>query len=213
MSLNNRAWAILQAENVEKHGHFVLSGERHSDTYFSCKPKNMRSQSISDLCAMMAAQHLIDNIEVVVGPAEGGVILAEHTARHLSVMLSRPVPHVVALKDGSGGFRFNPEDEQLIRGRRVLIVEDVLTSGASVKKVVFLVYASDGEVVAVSALVNRGRVQVEDVGVRVLNVLVERPANNWTEAECQASHLCHAGVLINTDFGHGAAYLAKKYPT
>ena len=209
---NPDALRILKdAKAILDQDHFVLTSGRHSDTYVNCKARNIPTKDLSRLCAMLAAAHLSHKIDVVVGPAEGGVLIAEFTSNHLMNMAARTsVPSVTAQKDGHGGFVFTRDDDKSIVGRRILVVEDVLTSGGSVKKVVTLVSDCGGQIVSVGALVNRGEVNAIDVGSPHLYSLVELFIPSWTEEECQASQMCHRGVPINTTIGHGAKYLASR---
>lgn len=108
----------------------------------------------------------------------------------------------------TGKFVIKRGYDRLITGKKVLIVEDVLTTGGSVKKVVEAVRAIGGEVVAVAALCNRGGVTAEAIGgVPELFSLINLNLEMFEEAECP---LCAQGVAINTNVGKGKEYLAKK---
>ena len=91
---------------------------------------------------------------------------------------------------------------------RVLVVEDILTTGGSVKKVIEATRAIGGEVVGLGVLCNRGGITSHDVGdVPKLFALVNVTLESWTEAECP---LCAKGIPINTDVGKGRDFLARK---
>lgn len=97
-----------------------------------------------------------------------------------------------------------------VEGKRVLVMEDVLTTGASAARTVRTVVSAGGIVVGVGALANGGKVTASDLGVDRLEALIEVERQMFTEAECADHGLCFHGVPINTKFGHGAAFLARK---
>jgi orotate phosphoribosyltransferase len=144
---------------------------------------------------------MYDGVDVVIAPAIGGVILASHTALHLKVLSA------YAEKDGDDGFVIKRGYDTAIDGKRVLIVEDILNTGGSVKKVVDAVRRHSGTVVGVGALCNRGGVTTEDLKVPKLKSLVNMPLEVYDESECP---LCVSEVPINTKLGKGREYLARK---
>ncbi|MDP3957449.1 MAG: hypothetical protein Q8Q10_03040 [bacterium] len=95
-------------------------------------------------------------------------------------------------------------------GRRVLVAEDTLTTGGSAARTVRAVISVGGIVVGVGVLANGGKVTAASIGVDRLEALMEVDRQMFTEAECADHGLCAQGVPINTDFGHGAAFLARK---
>lgn len=97
---------------------------------------------------------------------------------------------------------------RLVPGKRVLVVEDVLTTGGSVKKVIEATRAIGGIVVGLGVLCNRGGITPQDVAdVPRLFALVNVKLDAWDEADCP---LCAKGVPINTDVGKGGEFLARK---
>ena len=106
------------------------------------------------------------------------------------------------------GFVIKRGYDKLIKGKRVLVVEDILTTGGSVKKVIEATRAIGGEVVGLGVLCNRGGIMPQDVGnVPKLFSLVNIKLDAWSEADCP---LCAKGVPINTDVGKGREFLARK---
>ncbi|MDO8667915.1 MAG: phosphoribosyltransferase family protein [bacterium] len=98
--------------------------------------------------------------------------------------------------------------DKLVAGRKILVVEDVLTTGQSAKMVVEAVRALGGNVVGLAALCNRGGITAEQVGnppkfVSLVNVKLDA----FDEIGCP---LCAAGVPINTEVGKGKAFLARQ---
>ena len=97
-----------------------------------------------------------------------------------------------------------------IAGRRVLVVEDVLTTGKSTLETVMAIKREDGIVVGLGVLANGGNVTPEACGVKRLESLVSVVRQIFTEEECADHGFCSSGVPINTDFGHGKAFLERK---
>ncbi|MEI6499047.1 MAG: phosphoribosyltransferase family protein [bacterium] len=137
-----------------------------------------------------------------------------HTIR-ICLMRDHGYMSTVDLKPGqviyrdTGKFVFKRGYGDLVAGgKKVLVVEDVLTTGSSVKKVVEAVRAIGGEVVGVAALCNRGAVTAKDIGdVPELFSLMNISMESWDASECP---LCAAGVPINTTVGKGQAFLDRQ---
>jgi orotate phosphoribosyltransferase len=106
-----------------------------------------------------------------------------------------------------GDFEFARGFDALIRGKRVLVVEDILTSGDSAKKVIKAIIATDGQVVGLGALCNRGAVTPEVLGIPQLEALLNINPESWTRDECP---LCKRGVPIDTHAGKGREFLESK---
>ncbi len=149
MSLNvikefEEAKAILK-------GHFILSSGLHSDTYMQCARALMDPARAERLCKELAnrikAKIDINKIDMVVSPAMGGVIVGFETAKHLgkpSIFCER-VEGKFQLRRG---FELN-------KGDKVLVIEDVVTTGKSSKETFDLITAYGAEVIAEGALINR----------------------------------------------------------
>ena len=130
----------------------------------------------SRLCGELARRFADDEIQCVVGPVTGGIILAFETARHLGCRA------VYAERgDGGRGFVFR-RGFQLKPGERVLVVEDIVTTGGSVLQVVETVRAAGGEVVGVGLLVDRSGGKV-DYGVPRVEPLLELNIESYTSDE------------------------------
>jgi orotate phosphoribosyltransferase len=128
-------------------GHFLLASGLHSSGYFEKFQVLQWPRYTERLCAMIADQFRGAGIEVVAGPTTGGVILAYDVARRLDVrgIFAERVEGGRAFRRG---FKIRP-------GERVLVVDDVLTTGGSVREVVDAVRLLEGEVIAVAVLVDR----------------------------------------------------------
>ncbi len=177
--------AMLVESGAVLHGHFLLTSGRHSPFFVQCSQVLQHPGKVARLAEELAARlGLAERPEVVVGPAVGGIILAYETARLLGARA------IFAEKDPGGlmvfrrGFRLAP-------GERVMVVEDVITTGGSVKAVIDAVKRAEARALAVGALVDRsgGRVSFEVPSAAT----VVLPAEDYAPGQCP---LCRAGVPL-----------------
>lgn len=96
-----------------------------------------------------------------------------------------------------------------VNGKRVLEVEDILTTGGSAKKTAEAIERAGGNLVGLGVLANGGNVTATDCGVKRLEALMTVERLIYTEVDCIKGGLCAMGVPINTTFGHGKAFLAR----
>lgn len=188
--------------------HVVYTSGRHGRAYINKDAIYPDTRAVSELCRMLAAHFAPARPAVVAAPAIGGVILGQWVAHHLSEITGSAVLSVYAEKNTAGGFDFRRGYDEILRGARVLIVEDILTTGGSVSAVVSAVRACGGEVVGVGALCNRGAVTAAQIGdPPELHSLVELSLESWSPEECP---LCARGVEINTTVGKGREFVAQR---
>jgi orotate phosphoribosyltransferase len=204
---------ILRQNGVILEGHFVLKAGHHSGKYINKDEVYTDALAISGLCIDLALPFRDDKrapdqlVETVIGPAIGGVVLS-HGAAHFLCLDGRRVRSVFADKDEDDDDRFiikRGYDKHII-GRRVLVVEDIITTGSSVRGTIDAVRNFGGTVLGVAALCNRGRITAEMLDVPKLVQLVTMDLETWDPADCL---LCKTGVPINTEVGHGAKYVAE----
>lgn len=174
---------ILTRLGALKQGHFRLTSGLHSDRYMQCAALFQFPKESEQLCAALAEKFAGQKIDLVAGPALGGIIMAYEVARALGV------PNIFSEReDGKMTFRRGFRVEA---GQKVLVVEDVVTTGGSVKEVIGLVRAAGGEVVGVGSVVDRGGGKA-DFGVP-FHALMTLEATNWKEEDCP---LCKEGMPI-----------------
>ena len=194
---------------VIANSHIVYTSGKHGTAYVNKDAVYPHTKETSDLCRAIAEQFVDDSVEVVIAPAIGGVILSQWIAHHLSEITGREVFGVYAEKAESGDiFIIKRGYDKLVAGKNVLVVEDVLTTGGSAKKVVEASRALGGNVVGLGVLCNRGGITSQDVAdPPKLFALVNVKLDAWDEAECP---LCAKNVPINTEVDKGREYLARK---
>lgn len=188
--------------------HFVLTTGRHSATYINkdaLYSHPLESSKIGELFAQKYKDHVVD---VVAAPALGGIILSQWTAYHLTKLKGKEVQGVYTEKTPDKQQIFTRGYDKIVKGRNVLIIEDLTTTGGSVKKVVDTVKTVGGQVVGVCVMVNRDpkSVNSESVGAPFA-ALDELVVESYEEKNCP---LCAKNVPINIDVGHGRKYLEHK---
>ena len=154
LALFRRSGALLE-------GHFQLSSGLHSPGYLQCALVLQHPQEASLLGAEIAARASQLKPEIVVSPALGGVVIGQEVARGLN---TRAI--FVERRDGTMALR---RGFKLQLGERVLIVEDVVTTGRSTRETIEVVRGAGAQVVGVGAIVNRGGPAVSlDVDLQTL---------------------------------------------
>ncbi len=158
-------------------GHFIYTSGRHGRQFLQAARVLQYPEYTEPLCAAMAEGYREESIDLVVGPATGGIVLAYETARSLGCRTA------FAEKDGEGGmavkrgFRIDP-------GCRVLVVEDIITTGGSVQKTVDHLQQRGAEVVGVSVLIDRSAGEAQ-FSCR-FDALAQLDMESWAEEECPA---------------------------
>lgn len=166
-------------------GHFKLSSGRHSDRYFQCALLLQYPGLATDIGRLLAEQFNELEIDAVVSPAVGGVLLGHEVARGLGRR------HVFAERK-EGGFAMR-RGFGLDKGERVLLVDDVLTRGTSFGEMVTLIESMDAEVVGLGVIVDR---REQDVFIPVpVASLVQMEVATYEPDACK---LCNAGVELDS---------------
>lgn len=154
---------ILKESGAYLRHHFVLSSRDHAEYYIDKDKIYVHPQMASDVGEALALAFKDDNVEVVLAPALGGIVLAQWTAYHLSKMTGRDVLAIYAEKTRDGGFTIRRGYDKLLPGKRTIVAEDILTSGTSAKLCVEVARQFGANVIGLGAIVNRGKVTEEDV--------------------------------------------------
>lgn len=194
--------ALRRVGGIIRDSHVVYTSGRHGSAYVNKDAIYPHTALTSDLCRAIAERFRDAGVDVCLAPAIGGVILSQWTAHHLTALTGREVLGVYAEKTADGaGFVIKRGYDKLTSGKRVLVLEDVLTTGISVKRTVEAVRDVGGTVVGVGALCNRGGITPAELGdVPKLEALLSISLDSWEKADCP---LCKKGVPLNTDVGKG----------
>lgn len=161
-------------------GHFLLSSGLHSRSYLQCALALQFPADAMRFGRMIAKKYLDDNIETVGSPAIGGLIIGYAVAAALNVrfLWTERQEGEMTLRRG---FTLKP-------GERILVVEDVITTGGSTRECIAALEGSGGNVVAAASIVDRSN-GAADVGVP-RTALVELDVPTYTEEQCP---MCYTG--------------------
>jgi orotate phosphoribosyltransferase len=198
----------VKAINIDDH--FVYTSGKHGSVYINKDALYPHTQTTSKVCSVLAKKCASQNLEIntVVGPALGGIVLSQWLAHHLSLIQKKEIFGIYAEKDPLGTFTFNRGYDAYVTGKNVLVVEDLTNTGRSVQKVVDVVRAYGGNVVGVCVMANRDPLlEVTNQFDAPLIVGTLIPAQAWDAKDCP---LCKSNVPINTTMGHGKKYVQSK---
>jgi len=171
-----------QAGAIQK-GHFKLTSGVHSDTYIQCAQVMQHPEFMHNLCSELGKKFRGDDIDVIVGPAIGGIIMAHVMARVLG-----PWVRAIFTERENGKMTLRRSFE-IIQGEKVLVVEDVTTTGSSVREVMDIVRSREGKVVGVGVLIDRSGGKV-DFGIKTEKLLTV-DIKTYLPEECP---LCKKGI-------------------
>lgn len=153
---------IFRSTGALLEGHFILTSGRHSETYFQCA-KVLQYPEYLTLFGRILADHFEDDkIDAVISPAIGGIVIGTDVGRQLGVKTI-----FTERKDGAMKLRRGFEIE---KGERILVVEDVLTTGGSINEVIEIVKENKGKIAGVGVVVDRsgGNIKLHKNQVAVL---------------------------------------------
>ena len=187
MSTQDEVIHIFDEAGAIKRGHFLLSSGRHSDEYWEKFEVLQWPRYTEPLCHHIAGLFRDRHIEVVAGPTTGGVVLAYETARLLGLRAA----YAEERPDGRG--RVFRRGRGIQPRERVLILDDVLTTGGSVREVIAAVEQAGGAIAGIAVLVDRSAAPVE-LGYP-WHALARVQVQSWLPEECP---LCRAGVPLQS---------------
>ena len=163
-------------------GHFRLTSGRHSDTYMQSAKVFVNPEYSEALCKGLAEKLQGTEVDMVISPAIGGILMGYEVARQLGK------PNFFAERENGEmtlrrGFSVEP-------GTKVIVCEDVVTTGGSVKEVIALMQSMGAEVTAVASIVDRSNGKV-DFGVKFVN-LISMDVVSYEPEDCP---ICKEGKL------------------
>ena len=174
---------LFKDSNALLTGHFKLTSGRHSDVYYEKFTLLKQPAICTKLCEQMANMLKGSGVATVVGPTTGGIILAYDVARYLGI-------ESIYAEPGETG-RIFKRGFSLEKGQKVAVVDDVLTTGTSVREVIELVESYEAEIVKVILMLDRsaGKVKFD----YPMEALASVSADSWPPENCP---LCAKGMEI-----------------
>ncbi len=205
----NEALKILKKTGaILTDGHFVGVSGRHMPVYINKDAFLPHTAEVSKIGKLFAKKFKNKKIDIVIGPAVGGVPLSQWTAYHLSKIEGREILSVFTEKTPDDNQILKRGYDSMVKGRRILIVEDTVTSGSSIKKVIKAVKDAGGKIFSIAIMTNRDPKIVNAKNIRApISALATFRVPSYEATKCP---LCKKGVPINTKFGHGKKFLESK---
>ncbi|MFH1797982.1 MAG: orotate phosphoribosyltransferase [Candidatus Omnitrophota bacterium] len=183
---------IFRRCGAYKQGHFKLSSGLHSPAYLQCALVLQNPALSARLCSVLAGKFQDTMPDIIVGPAMGGIILAYEMARVFSARAVFTERNKEGNMELRRGFKIFPEN-------KVLIAEDVLTTGKSVKEVLSLLKKEGVKPIGIASLVDRNSGPIDFEGIKTKSLIrVDIPT--FKEEECP---LCREGLPIEKPGSRG----------
>jgi len=174
---------LFKTKNALLEGHFLLTSGLHSSVYLQCAKVLQYPDIAEKLCSQLAKHFSKDKVDVVISPAVGGIIVGQEVARTFGVraIFAERVDSKMILKRGF----------ELTKGEKVLAVEDVITTGGSLKEIIQVAKDKGCNIAGVGSLVDRSgskvRFGVEKFSLLNLKIL------NYPKESCP---LCKQGIPL-----------------
>ena len=204
-------------------GHYVLNSGKHTCTYVDKWQLYKHSDYLVPFCRDIIdhftnVEPLLAKIDVIVGPAVGGIPLCTLLQLLMTEQKKlvckkagikyKPIYAAFAIKDfASGELKIQDGYRNLIRGKNVLVIDDVVSSGKSLTEVIHEVLRLKGNIVGAACMYNRGVQSAKSLSVPTLYACIDDMIFDYPAEACP---LCQEGVPISTSLGHGAEYVKPK---
>jgi orotate phosphoribosyltransferase len=184
MALNEKdILEIFEKSGALLKGHFLLTSGRHSNVYFQCAKVLQYPEYTEKICALIAEHYKSAEIDTVIAPAIGGIVVGQEVARQLnkkSIFAEREDKYLTLRR----GFAIE-------KGEKVLVCEDVVTTGGSVFEVIDIVKKYGAEVVGVGFIVDRSNGKVNFGHPQFGTMMLD--AKSFSSDECP---LCKEGIEL-----------------
>lgn len=169
---------IMREAGALLEGHFLLSSGRHSNKYCQCAKLLQYPDKAAEVLSAVVEKLKDLDIDLVVGPAMGGIVAAYEVGRQLNkpAIFTEREDGLMTLRRGF----------EIDKGQKIIIMEDVVTTGKSTKETKKVLEAYGGEVLGVACIVNRTK---EDIGMPIYSC-IDLDIPNYEKEECP---LCEAG--------------------
>ena len=184
MKLNDKEiLEMFQKSGALLQGHFLLTSGRHSNIYFQCAKVLQYPEYNEKVCSIIADFFKSFEIDTVISPAIGGIVVGQEVARQLNIrsIFAEREDKALTLRRGFS----------LSEGEKVLVCEDVVTTGGSVFEVIDIVKNSGAKVVGVGFIVDRSNGNVNFGYPQISTLKID--ATSFLPNECE---LCKQGVQL-----------------
>lgn len=213
--MNNLVDILKKVGGIITDSHIVYTSGKHGSVYLNKDSIYPHATETAKVGKIFAEKFKNRDIDVVAAPAIGGTLLSQWTAYFLTKLKKKEILGVYTEKD-KGTTATAAETDQIfrrgydkyIKGKKVLVLEDLTTTGLSVKKTIAAVRNAGGKVVAVAVMFNRDPKHINSKFIGApFYALEDFPAQAFPAEDCP---LCKKGVPINTKVGHGKQLEAQR---
>lgn len=209
---------LLIQDGALLRGHFVYLKGQHAPRYTNKTVAFVRARSVDAYARAIVDQFEHEGIETLVAPELGAIQLMAHVQSHflrrgqevnavIATKVREPHPNADIAKEGyskaTKRFEITRDQPRFVKGCRVLMIEDVFSTGSSIQEALAPVKACGGIPIAAAVLMNQGSVTADAIGVDRIHALVHDPVTQWFEG-CP---LCEQRVPVNTKVGKGKDFL------
>lgn len=191
---------------VMPNDHFVGTSGAHFDTYINKDALYPHIDKVAEVGKLFAEAFKEYEVDVIAGPALGGIILSQWTAAGMRELTGGETLSVYAEKK-DGGLMMTRGYDKVVEGKRVAVVEDLTTTGGSLKTAIEAVQEAGGNVVACGVMVNKNADLNDEFFGVPFKALSELIVTMYEPEECK---LCADNVPINTTIGHGKAFVESQ---
>ncbi len=228
---------LVEVDALIEQDHFVYTSGGHGHIYINKDVLSSYPAEMSLIGREIARRFVGQDVEVIVAPAVGGIPLSQWVAYHLGIIEGRTVRATYAQREekavkfekgfsyriGSDKMWINADEEEVIvrsprfvlrrgydkivSGRNVLVTEDIVNKGKTVKKVIEVTKTFCKKVVGAASIWNRGGIGAKELEVPLYKPLVNYKIEEQDENTCD---LCKLGIAISTDVGKGQEFLDRK---
>ncbi len=185
---------LFKKYNAILEGHFLLSSGLHSDKYIQCALV-LQYPHLAEKVAILLFEEIRNKVSfwqevsLIVSPALGGIVIGQELARVIKTLTNNQIRAIFTERDDEGkmvlrrGFEILPED-------KIIIVEDVVTTGKSTKEVIDVVKNFSSNILAVCSIFNRAK----EINFSLPYFYIEKiEVNNYSKQECP---LCAKGISL-----------------
>ena len=179
---NENILEIFEETNALLNGHFLLTSGRHSSQYFQCALVLQYPEYNTLICSLIVSHFRIFDIDAVISPAIGGIVVGQEVARQLEkkFIFAEREDKTLTLRRGF----------QIEEGKRYLVCEDVVTTGGSVFEVIDICKSAGAEIKGIICIVDRS--EKVDFGYPFYS-LIKIQADKYAPDDCP---LCRDGIDI-----------------
>lgn len=209
--------SLIQAGAFHIDSHFVLASGQHATDFANARLIGCDPQALMEACYPIAEYYADKGIEVVIGPAEGGLSVAFCVTYLMNRIKKGDDPTIrnayaskITDAGGNEGFLLKRGMDGEVAGKTCLLVDDVGTTGKSLRQTQGAIQRAGGTPAYGAYLIIRGEeLTAESLGLRELYTPARLILPSWTPEECARNGPCSRKVPIRTDLGHGEAYVRR----